>query len=292
VVEAFHARFALGADRRGGAVASGATALRDLEHPARDTARALPHVSAESLQGAREHPDAVRQQRGIRRVVNVGLHDGRVDPQAPALDDPPGPAERDQLRQQVLEDGLVEQVGQADQRLGVGDPLAVDAAERAVDQAPAHFSFALVKAPVVQMLEDQHPQHDGRRGAQTSPALALRMAPGQGFRHPIDKALVVEQRIDPVESWIPELVAVRQEHFDQTALPVRSPHHGASGEVGPPQRPHRVSCAAARSKISRGFLTIAQRARIRQRITVRFDMMTTGPAARTAAGPHPNRTGK
>jgi hypothetical protein len=83
--------------------------------------------------------------------VNVGLHDGRIDPQAPPLDDPPRAAQRDQPRQQVLEDGLVEQVGQADQRLGIGDSLTIDPAEGAVDQAPAHFPFALIEAPVVEI---------------------------------------------------------------------------------------------------------------------------------------------
>jgi len=52
LVEELHPRLVLVADRRGDATAGSATALRDLEHPAGDTARALPHVLAESLQRA------------------------------------------------------------------------------------------------------------------------------------------------------------------------------------------------------------------------------------------------
>jgi hypothetical protein len=61
---------------------------------------------------------------------------------------------------------------------------------------------------------------------------ALRIPPPQGLRHPIDQALVVEERVDPAQGGVPELVGVGQEHFDEAALLVRSPHH-----VAPPVRP-------------------------------------------------------
>src|SRR5438128_2540809 len=111
------------------------------------------------------------------------------------------------------------------------------------------------KTPVVEVLEDQHPQdHRGGR-PQSAPALTLRMALGQGLHDAIDEDLVFEQRVDPLESGIPELVGVGQEHFYEATLPVRSPHHGASGEAAWPQRLHRVSCAAARRVRSRCSLT-------------------------------------
>jgi hypothetical protein len=183
-------------------------------------------------------------------------------------------------------------VGQADQRLGVGDSLAVDPAEGAVDQAAAYVPFALVEAPVVQVLEHQHSQDDSRRSAQAPPALTLRMTLGQRLRHPVDQALVVEQRVDAAEGGIPELVGVGQEYFDEATLLVRSPHHGASGEAGSPQRLHRVSCAAVRAGTSRGSLTIARCASIRQPITVHSDTTTTGRPAETRAALGPIRTGK
>jgi hypothetical protein len=83
------------------------------------------------------------------------------------------------------------------------------------------------------------------------------MAPRQGLSHAVDQVIVVENGIDPAEDGIPELVAVRQEDLDEAALRVRPPHHGASGEAGWPQSPHRVSRVAARATTSRRSLTIA-----------------------------------
>ncbi len=57
------------------------------------------------------------------------------------------------------------------------------------------------------------------------------MAPGQRVRDHLDEGLVVEERVDPAQRGIPELVGVGQEDFNETALLVRSPHHGVSGGV-------------------------------------------------------------
>ncbi len=90
------------------------------------------------------------------------------------------------------------------------------------------------------MLEDEHPQHDGGRRTQSAPALTLGMALRQRLRHTIDEDVVVEQRVDLPKRRVPQLVAVGQEDFDEAALPVRSPHHGASAEA---DRVSRVACA-------------------------------------------------
>jgi len=81
---------------------------------------------------------------------------------------------------------------------------------------------------------------------------------------PIDELIVVQEGIDPAEGGVPQLVRIGQEHFDQAALRVRPPHHGASGEAGWPQSPHRVSCVAARAVRWRRSLTIAHPRRSRQ----------------------------
>jgi hypothetical protein len=91
------------------------------------------------------------------------------------------------------------------------------------------------------VLEDKYPQHDGGRRSESAPASTLRMAMRQGLRHAIDEDLVVEQRVDVPKGRIPELIRVGQEDFDEAALPVRSPHHGASGEA---DRVSRVARAA------------------------------------------------
>jgi hypothetical protein len=89
-----------------------------------------------------------------------------------------------------------------------------------------------------------------------------------------------------------QLVGVGQEHFNQTALLVRSPHHGASGEAGWPQGLHRVSCAARRLMTSCGSLTITQRASVRQQITVHSGTTPIEPAAETRLELDPICTGK
>ncbi len=100
-------------------------------------------------------------------------------------------------------------------------------------------------------------------------------------------AMFAEERLA-----LPELVGVGQEHFHEAALPVRSPHHGASGEAARPQRVHRVSCAAARRVRSRCSLTIVHRLPHRQRITVRSDRSSERQPAQTRAAFGPIRTGK
>jgi hypothetical protein len=117
--------------------------------------------------------------------------DGGIDAQAPPFDDPSLPPARHQLGQQILEDQFVEQVRQADQGLGVWGALAVDTAEGTVDQAPSHLPLALIEAPVVQMLEHQHPEHDVGRCPQSATALAVGMALRQRRRDAIDQDLVV-----------------------------------------------------------------------------------------------------
>jgi len=160
-------------------------------------------------------------------------------------------------REHLFEDGLVEEVGQPDQRLGVRHALAVDAAERAIHQTATHLALTFVEAPVVEMLQDQEAQHHGRRRPQPAAAPTPRMPPRQALGHVVDEVLVVENGIDPAEDRIPELVAVRQEDLDEAAQRVRPPHHGAPREAGWPQSPPRVSCVAARAAPSRRSLTIA-----------------------------------
>src|SRR5204862_6415222 len=140
----------------------------------------------------------------------------------------------------VPEHGFLQQARQPDQGFRVRDALHVNPAERAINQAPPDLALTLIESPIGQMLEDEHPQHDGGRRTQSAPALTLGMALRQRLRHTIDEDVVVEQRVDLPKRRVPQLVAVGQEDFDEAALPVRSPHHGASAEA---DRVSRVACA-------------------------------------------------
>ena len=58
-----------------------------------------------------------------------------------------------------------------------------------MDQAPPPLALALIEAPVVEVLEDQHPQDHGGWCPQPAPTPTQRMAPGQGLGHAIDEDL-------------------------------------------------------------------------------------------------------
>jgi hypothetical protein len=59
--------------------------------------------------------------------------------------------------QQGLQRLGAEQVGEANQCLGIRDPLAIDPAEGSRDEAAADLTLAVVEAPVSEMLQQEHP---------------------------------------------------------------------------------------------------------------------------------------
>ena len=122
-------------------------------------------------------------------------------------------------------------LGEPDQRLGVGDPFALDAAEGAVDEVGPDLALALVKAPVEQVLEDEHPEdhHRGRPGAAALPAPPV--ASAQGLDHVVDQRVIREDLIHRPERGIPELVPVGQQDLDQATLGERASDHPASAET-------------------------------------------------------------
>src|SRR2546425_370193 len=145
-----------------------------------------------------------------------------VDAEATAADHPARAPQGHQSREDVLEHGFLQKVRQPDQRLRVRDAFTVNAAERAIDQAAPDLPLAFIEAPVGEMLEDQHPQHDGGGRAQSAPALTLRVALRQGLRHAIDEDIVVEQGVDLPKRGDPQFRAVRPEGLDEAALPARA----------------------------------------------------------------------
>src|SRR5207249_11548665 len=86
------------------------------------------------------------------------------------------------------------------------------------DQAPAHLPLERIEAPVVEVLQDQHPQDDGSGGPQAASASALGMALGQRLGDAIDERVVVEQGVDASEGGIPQLVRGGQQRFPEAAL--------------------------------------------------------------------------
>src|SRR5438034_9302081 len=88
LVEDLHFRLAPRAHSRGHPMTGRATALGDLEHPARHTARSFADLLADPPQAPSEDANTIGQKRRVRRVLDVGFHDGGIDAQAAAADDP------------------------------------------------------------------------------------------------------------------------------------------------------------------------------------------------------------
>ena len=162
--------------------------------------------------------------------MNIRLDDRRIDPQPATADDLLLAGDLHQPLQEALEHTGVDQPRQPDQCLGIRHPLAVDPTERSVHEAAAHLALAFVETPVVEVLQDQHTKDDVGRGAEPAAAPAQRVAAFQRLGDQLDKSLVLERGIDSPQRWIPELVAVGQEHLEDTALAMRATDHGTSGE--------------------------------------------------------------
>ena len=99
--------------------------------------------------------------------------------------------------------------------------------------------------------------------------------------------------LDAPQRGVPQLVAIGREHFDEAALPVGPPHHGASGEAAWSQSLHRVSCVAARvtRRRSRCSVTIASTAAASTK-TVHSDAISNRASAKTQGAINHFRTGK
>src|SRR5437667_935176 len=163
--------------------------------------------------------------------MDVGFHDGGVDPQAPPAYDPALTREGDQPLQQAVEHPRVDQVRETNEGLGVRHSLATDAAEGTVDEAAPDFPLAFVETPLREVLEDQHAQDHGGGGAEATAALTQRIAPREPLDDQVDERFIVENGIDLTKRRIPELVAIGQQHLEDTALRIRTTDHGASMEA-------------------------------------------------------------
>src|SRR3989449_9201898 len=123
----------------------------------------------------------------------------------------------------------------ADERLGIGDPLTIDAAKGSVDEAAPHLSFTFVKAPLVEVLQDQHAEDHFGGSAEPATPLAQRIALRERRGDQVDEGFVIERGIDPLKHGVPEFVAVGQQHFKHAALPMGATDHGTSHEVSQPR---------------------------------------------------------
>ena len=72
----------------------------------------------------------------------------------------------------------------------------VDASERPIDQVGADLLLQVVVAPIKQMLENQHANHDFGGRAETATTATLRPPTFEPLRQHLGHGLVLEQRVD------------------------------------------------------------------------------------------------
>jgi len=129
------------------------------------------------LHRSRQHPHAVAQQRGVGRVVDVGLDHGGVDSHSPALHDLALAGDGHQSPMQPLHHRRAQREADPAQRLRIGHLAGAHVRELTVDQVGPHLALEHAVAPVAHVLEHEKPQHHvGRRAAAPARA-AVRAAP-------------------------------------------------------------------------------------------------------------------
>ena len=208
----------------------------DLQHPARRRSAPVTHLAPhdagrglDALHRSGQHPHAVGQEARVGRIVDVRLRDRRVDPRRVPTDDT--------LLARHLHDSSVDRLHalgtdharEADERLGVGNPLEVHPRQEPIDQARAHLALGVGKAPPLEPLEHEHPQRDLSRCPRPPSLAAPGPPPRQALDNRLQKGLVIEHLVEPLELGIDkprdELLDRAEEHLEELALLVASGDH-------------------------------------------------------------------
>jgi hypothetical protein len=121
--------------------------------------------------------------------------------------------------------------GNLQNRLGVRHLARIDAGKRAIDQVGADFLLQVVVAPVEQVLQDQHPDHDFGWRAGTSAATTVGPPGLQCLRDDLNHGLVLEHGVDAAQPVGPQFVPIGQQHFEQTPLALSASDHARSFEA-------------------------------------------------------------
>jgi len=136
------------------------------------------------------------QQRAVRRIVHIRFYNSGVDAKSTSVRHPARLA-TSTMAMQLLDDVRSERARDFQDRLRVWHFLGIDAGEGAMDQIGADLTFEIVIAPIEEMLQDQHPQHDIGRGPRASASPTLRPARLERLDDRINHGLVLEQCVDP-----------------------------------------------------------------------------------------------
>ena len=171
---------------------------------------------------------AILQQRTVGGIVHIGFYDRRIDAKAAAVRHPRPLRHLNDLSMQLLDDLGAQRAGDLQDRLRIRHFVGVNAGERAIDQIRPHLLFQVVVAPVEQVLQDQHPNHDLRRCPRPAASTTLRPSRLERLRDDLNHGLVLEQRVDPPQPVGPQLVTIGQQHFEETPLALTASDHARS----------------------------------------------------------------
>src|SRR5579863_6029760 len=180
---------------------------------------------------ATEHLGDVLAEARIARMTDRRFDDRRVDAHLSTARD----ASCSGQLHDALEEGpqavALEQLPQTHHRLGVRHLAAVDPAEVPVHEVAGDLPLELLVAPVLEVLEHQHPQRNLRRGAVPATPATLSEASPHRFEDTVDQRLVVEQLVDATKYRIHEFLRVRspeQNRVPQASLAISAPNHRRS----------------------------------------------------------------
>ena len=170
----------------------------------------------------------IPQQRAVSRIMHIRGYDRGVDAKSATVRDPGALRDVDHLPMQLRDDVRPEGPGDLQDRLRVGHVAGIDAREHPIHQVGADLAFQVVVTPVEQVLQDQHADDHFRRRARSSATPTLRPARFERVRDNLNHGLVLEQRVDLAQPVGPQFVAIGQQDFEQTPLPLSALHHARS----------------------------------------------------------------
>ena len=108
--------------------------------------------------------------------MHVRFYDRRIDAKATAARHPRPLRHVDDLPMQLRHDVRTQRARDLQYGFRIGHFVRIDAGERAIHQIGPDFLLEIVVAPVEQVLQDQHADHDLRGRARTPPTSTLRPA--------------------------------------------------------------------------------------------------------------------
>ena len=158
--------------------------------------------------------------------MDVRLDHGGVDAQLASLDNPLLAGQLDQALVQRGDDFRSQCLSLPHHCFGIRHFRQAQAAEAAVDQVGAHLALQRFVAPVADVFEQQHAQHDFGRGLGPTAATALGAALSLCFVNAVQQLVIVEQLVDLAHPRFPKIGHFRgQQTVPQTRLGVFSAGH-------------------------------------------------------------------